>query len=209
MALALAAVVGVASASANGLTTTFWNGGGFEPKFTAESYPAEVTGKFESIRFSSNETALNCPSSTAGGEKAAYASNTVFTTTGIPSKGCSIFGFEASVNTNGCFHWHRVSGVTEGKLSGLSSLGCPPGVSGIEITPKFMGTSLCTYVFPGQVVGEVAYTNGSKVVEILSKDFKASKFTYTIESKLGPGACGGTGVHTDGIYYPPVTLGAN
>jgi hypothetical protein len=177
------------------------------------------TGKQETTQvFASPGGTVSCVEAIFKNEGAVGASNAVSTVTSTPSyptekagggNNCTAFGFAgAHIKTNGCdFHFDTPTRISAGVVTWHPSqvhLLCPTGGK-IEITPTFLGSSVCTQSVPAQTPtgGHITGINdaGSNPMAVtLEVTLKEIHYTGTGSS------CGNAETHSDATLTGNVTI---
>jgi hypothetical protein len=166
--------------------------------FTAASYPAFVSGEpsvagVPTFTFESGKTA-QCETTGFAGEITAATANLkqelgVF--------GCTNFGAEGVIETNGCtFIFHPGTGSAD-KFNGTFDISCPAGKS-ISVTGN-----TCTVTIPAQTgKGPIAYERVTTAPNEVLATFQmksAAGFSYTKAVDGASCPLSGTGAKTDGV----------
>lgn len=183
-ALALTALLGVASASAS--------------QFRAEAYPATVTGSQGKVHEITVSTGvIKCATATVAGTLPG-ASSTATLTPAFTS--CKAFGVKATSAVNSCSYVLQSTNESA-PFSGTVGISCSKSGDAIEFSPTGMA---CQVTIPAQSgVGSVEFENtGLNKKRAIALSLNVSSLQYT---ETGA-ACGSPGAHSNGAWTGTSTL---
>jgi hypothetical protein len=161
--------------------------------FTAEKYPATLTGKNTKI------DKLTVTVGTVGCQNSSYVATVTGATTTLtitPSySSCTAFGFPATIDMNGC----QLIGNIGAGTTGDGDISCPAGQS-ITITAISAGTNKCTLHIESQadLTGVITFVNkGSGTTREVELSGTLTGVDYSHTKGTGLGACA-AGTATNG-----------
>jgi hypothetical protein len=194
LGIALAAVFAMSAVVASAASAKYH----FESDSTPTTY---LTSAAEDHVFSANGTNVECNEIAFEGSQSGETASSV--TIEPLYNDCEAFGLKADVIENGCHYTFTTPTTTLGtdEFTGAApNVNC--GEEGFEITPTFIGFSVCTVTIGsqepgGHVIYHNAGTSGAMDVEVTS-DVTGVDFTST------GGACGEDG--NDGTYKGDATV---
>jgi hypothetical protein len=155
-------------------------------EFTAESYPATITGGGSIVTLTTTGT-VSCKKKSVFGiiKSAAHKISTILN---VVSE-CTAFGFPATVDINGCEYEFTLQSGTS--TSGDVDLLCPAGQE-ITVTAISAGTTKCTVHIASQsdIGGSMTAANsGAGTTRVASLASALSGIDYTHTKGTGLGAC--------------------
>ena len=158
-------------------------------KFTAASYPAQLTGSKDGTfqdEFVTTSGVVKCTTPTY---KASIAEGSSSVTASAEYTGCTAFGFPAIIHMNECTYKFNILGGSS--TEGDADLVCPAGKE-VTVTAIGAGTVKCTIHVPGQadIGGVVVYTTiGAGETQEVTLDANLTDIDYTHTPGTGVGAC--------------------
>lgn len=173
----------------------------FHSEVEATKYFGESTSTF-ALDFTAG--AFKCGSATLGGETAGKTGSDLSLTPIF--QGCTIFGLQPGITTNGCTFTIGVTGSSP-NFDGGFHLVCPAGQQfRLSVNAP---TQICVISIPPQTpAGVLDYANqGSGSTRDFSITSTLTELKYTVEyPKGGPSICGTAGEHTDGKLTASYTM---
>jgi hypothetical protein len=155
-------------------------------EFTAESYPATLTGKNTTAndKFLTTTGTVNCK---VASYKATVSAATTSVLAAPEYKECTAFGFPATIDVNGCKYQFNIGGATIGD----ADLVCEAGKT-VDVTAISAGTLKCTVHVGSQsdITGTVTYSNtGSGTTREINIGVVLGGIDYTHTQGTGVGSC--------------------
>jgi hypothetical protein len=162
-------------------------------EFTAEAYPATITGNLEQgTQLTIGTTAGHTTCNVAKQHGTIPGPTTTLTMTAT-WENCQGAGFPSVVHMNGCDFLYHVNG---GMLTtGWVDIICPAGQEITKTSQGPGGTMKCVLHIPPQVgIGPVTYTNiGAGPTREITVDINANNLIYSHTAGTGIGACANGG----------------
>jgi hypothetical protein len=162
-----------------------------QPKFNSDFFPIGIEGNSAALGLWKVNTAggkAECAKSNYRAATIAPLASVGFTAT---HQSCSAFGFAtAAVNMNSCKEAFSLANSGP-PYTGSFSIQCEKAGDGVTLSPKFLGSSVCTISLPAQTLGAASYTNeGSGAGRRVSVQVSGSNIQY---KEIEGSTCGGSG----------------
>lgn len=162
-------------------------------EFTAEAYPATITGSLEQGTPMTIGTTAGHTTCNVAKQHGTIPGPTTTLTMTASWENCQGGGFPGVVHMNGCDFLYHVNG---GMLTtGWVDIICPPGQEITKTSGPIGGTIKCVIHIPPQAgLGPVTYTNvGAGPTREITVEINANNLAYSHTAGTGLGACANGG----------------